>query len=108
MVWRSARNKRLASGDSVVTSGTTQAKNEENKKDILSHIFIFAKHLVANVFFGLDFLRQHHPVKMELGGDRPKNGICAGRKELVFTELEIAPTTTLSRSVCGAKPIAGK
>ena len=97
----------LANGDSLVTSGTTQAKIEVNQR-AYQVTFTVAKHLVADVIHVLDVLRQHHSVRLELRGDRPETVICAGINELLFPELKIAPPTIFSSSVYGAKLIATK
>ena len=74
----------LANGDSLITSGTAKAKIEVNQKTY-QILFTVAKHLVADVILGLDVLRQHHYVRLELGGDRPETVISTGLKELEFS-----------------------
>ena len=97
----------LANGDSLITSATAKAKIEVNQ--MTYHVlFTVAKHLVADVTLGLDVLRQHHSVRLELGGDRPETVISAGLKELEFPAMKIAPPTILSKTVYSAKPIATK
>ena len=58
----------LANGDSLITSGTAKAKIEVNQKTY-QFFFTVAKDLVADVILGLDVLRQHHSVRLELGGE---------------------------------------
>ena len=95
----------LANGDSLVTSGTAKAKIKVNQKTY-QVVFTVAKHLVADVILGLDVLRQHHSVRLELGGDRPETVICAGLNELAFPATKIAPSTIFSNSVYSGIPIA--
>ena len=97
----------LANGDSLITSGTAKAKIEVNQKTY-QVLFTVAKDLVADVILGLDVLRQHHSVRLELGGDRPETVIPTGLKELEFPPMKIAPPTILSKTVYCAKPIATK
>ena len=97
----------MANGDSLITSGTTKAKIEVNQKTY-QVLFTVAKHLVADDILGLDVLRQHHSVRLELGGDRPETVISAGLKKLEFPAKKIAPPTILSKTVYSAKPIATK
>ena len=97
----------LTNGDSLITPGTAKAKIEVNQKTY-QVLFTVAKHLVADVILGLDVLRQHHSVRLELGGDRPETVISAGLKELEFPAMKIAPPTRLSKTVYSAKPIATK
>ena len=58
-----------------------------------------AKPLVAKVFLGLDVLRQHHSVRLELGSDQPETVIYTELNELALPAMKIAPPTTLSKSV---------
>ena len=97
----------LANGDSLVTSGTAQAKIEVNQKSAQVTVTV-AKHLVEDVFLGLHVLRQHRAVRLELGGDQPETVLCAGINELVFPEMKNALPAILSSSVLSAKPIATK
>ena len=89
----------LANGDSLITSGTAKAEIEVNQKTY-QVVFTVSKHLVEDVILGLDVLRHHYSVRLELGGDQPETVICAG--------IKIAPPTKLSKSVYSAKPIATK
>ena len=89
----------LANGDSLITLGTAKAKIEVNQKTY-QVLFTVAKHLVADVILGLDVLRQHHSVRLELGGDRPET--------VIFAAVKIVPPTILSKTVYSAKPIATK
>ena len=84
----------LAFGDSLVTSGTTQRKIELNQRTY-QVTFTVVKHLIADVILGLDVLRQHHSVRLELCGDQPETVKCAGINELVFPKMKIAPPTIL-------------
>ena len=83
-------------GDSLVSSGIAQAKIEMNQKTY--YTFTVAKHL-ADVILGLDVLRQHHSVILELGGDQPEAVISARLNQLVFSEMKITLDLTLQFSL---------
>ena len=62
----------LAIGDTLVTTGTAQPKIEVKQKTYKVTLTI-AKHLVAKDILGLDFLQQHHSVRLELGGESTRD-----------------------------------
>ena len=65
----------LANDDSLVTSGTAEAKSEVIQKTY-QVTFTVAKHLVADVVLEVDVLRQHDSVRLELGGGPSENVVC--------------------------------
>ena len=98
----------LANGDTLVTSGSTQATIVMNKNEY-NVAFTVARSLVADVIIGLDVLRRHHEVNLMFNGHRPKTSlICASSTQSGFPTMQIDPPVIFSPSVYKAKPIASK